>query len=160
MDLPENIGKPACFLTVYLVKYSAMDERLKRGIREFNEGRFFEAHDILEDLWQGYREPNRVFLQALIQTAVGFYHLENKNLKGARSQLSKAYAKFGPYLPEYWGIAVGSLHSSLGECLRVLESNHEAPERGAEILKRIRIQFSTGRNTSISNLEENSEWRP
>jgi predicted metal-dependent hydrolase len=35
-----------------------MDERFYEGIREFNEGRYFEAHDILEDLWQGYREPD------------------------------------------------------------------------------------------------------
>ena len=52
-----------------------MDERFFQGIREFNERRYFEAHDVLEYLWQGYRDPDRAFLQALIQTAVGFYFL-------------------------------------------------------------------------------------
>ena len=128
-----------------------MDERLYRGIREFNEGRFFEAHDILEDLWHEYREPNRVFLQALIHTAVGFYHLENQNLKGARSQLTKAYAKFAPYVPEYWGIEVGSLHTSIEQCLSILAHDQDAATLGAALIERTRIQYTTGRNTSISN---------
>ena len=57
-----------------------MDERLRLGIREFNEGRYFEARDILEDFWQDYREPDRVLLQTLIHAAVGFCHLD----KGTR----------------------------------------------------------------------------
>lgn len=42
-----------------------MDELVFRGIREFNEGKFFEAHDSFEEIWQGYRDPDREFLQAL-----------------------------------------------------------------------------------------------
>jgi hypothetical protein len=118
-----------------------MDERFFQGIREFNEGRYFEAHDVLEDLWQGYREPDRVFLQALIQTAVGFYHLENDNLKGARSQFRKACLKMEAFLPRYWGLSVDLLHTSLKDHLTILEEWERSGEKSGRIPERPRIQF-------------------
>ena len=66
-----------------------MDELFFRGIREFNEGKFFEAHDSFEEIWQGYREPDREFLQGLIQAAVGLYHLEHRNLRGHEASSQK-----------------------------------------------------------------------
>ena len=126
-----------------------MDERLYEGIREFNEGRYFEAHDVLEDLWQGYREPDRVFLQALIHSAVGLYHLENDNLKGARSQLSKACSKIEPYRPEYWGICVDILYGSLKDRLKILEAPERGGEKGTEFPERPRIQLTSGNYLTI-----------
>jgi predicted transcriptional regulator len=53
------------------------DERaaFARGVAEFNEGRYFDCHDTLEEIWQGLRGPARDFLQGLIQVAVAFHHL-------------------------------------------------------------------------------------
>ncbi len=127
-----------------------MDERLYEGIRRFNEGRFFEAHDILEDLWQGYREPDRVFLQALIQSAVGLYHLDNNNVKGARSQLSKACSKLEAFMPEYRGLCVDFLYASLKDHLRILEGWGRGGEKSSEILDRPRIKLSSGNYLIIS----------
>ena len=126
-----------------------MDERFYEGIREFNEGRYFEAHDVLEDLWQGYREPDRVFLQALIHSAVGLYHLENENFKGARSQLSKACAKIGPYRPEYWGISVDILYASLKDRLKILEASERGGKKDFELQERPRIQLTSGNYLTI-----------
>ena len=126
-----------------------MDERFYEGIREFNEGRYFEAHDVLEDLWQGYREPDRVFLQALIHPAVGLYHLENENFKGARSQLSKACTKIGSYRPEYWGIGVDILYVSLKDRLKILEASERGGEKGFELQERPRIQLTSGNYLTI-----------
>jgi predicted metal-dependent hydrolase len=117
-----------------------MDERLDLGIREFNEGRYFEAHDILEDFWQGYREPDRVFLQALIHAAMGFYHLDNGNLSGCRSQLSKACAKMSAYLPEYWGLMLDPLHSSMKKQIDLIDMEWQTKAKSLEIPVRPKIQ--------------------
>ncbi len=127
-----------------------MDARFYEGIREFNEGRYFEAHDILEDIWQGYREPDRIFLQALIHSAVGLYHLENENLKGARSQLSKACLKIEPYRPEYWGISVDILCASLKDLLRIIEAPERSGEKSSEFPERPRIKLTSGDYLTIS----------
>ncbi len=127
-----------------------MDQRFYEGIREFNEGRFFEAHDILEDFWQEYRNPDRVFLQALIHSAVGLYHLENDNFKGARSQLTKACAKLQPFRPEYWGISVDLLYDALKDHLVILEECERGVEKNVAGLTKVEIQFSAGINTTNS----------
>ena len=117
-----------------------MDERLDLGIREFNEGRYFEAHDILEDFWQGYREPDRVCLQALIHAAVGFYHLDIGNLKGRRSQLLKACTKMRAHLPEYWELLLELLHSSMKEHVDLIDDQGHTRADSFDLPVRPRIQ--------------------
>jgi uncharacterized protein len=132
----------ACFLSLLLLYSHGMDERLDLGIRVFNEGRYFEAHDILEDCWQGYREPDRVLLQALIHAAVGFYHLDNGNLKGCRSQLLKACTKIRAYLPEYWDLLLEPLHSSMREHIESIDNQGHTRAESLDLPVRPRIQRS------------------
>ena len=80
------------------------EEQFKRGIEEFNRGFFFECHDTLEDLWHETRGTDRLFLQGLIQISVGFYHLLNRNFKGAVSQFTKGLDKLDHYRPSHCGI--------------------------------------------------------
>ncbi|TLZ85250.1 MAG: DUF309 domain-containing protein [Methanobacteriota archaeon] len=62
---------------------------IDQGIRLFNEEYFFEAHEVLEDLWK--REPgkSKVFLQGLIQICAAYHHFQNGNLIGAETLLDR-----------------------------------------------------------------------
>ncbi len=65
------------------------------GIALFNSRRFYEAHDAWESLW--LREPDahrKLLLQALIQSAIAFYHLEEGRKRGARKMYERAKEKF------------------------------------------------------------------
>lgn len=75
------------------------------GVREFESGGYFEAHDLWEEFWQELRGPDRVFVQGLIHLAVGVYHHGNDNMNGAMSQLGKAATKLSQYPPGHWGIS-------------------------------------------------------
>jgi uncharacterized protein len=66
-----------------------MDELLQKGILLFNNCEFFQCHEVLEEAWTKEVGPRRLFLQALIHVAVGFYHCERANPAGASSQLKK-----------------------------------------------------------------------
>jgi hypothetical protein len=80
-----------------------------KGLTAFREGDFYLAHDLWEEVWHNYRGADRRFLQGLIHIAVGSYHAQCKNPKGARSQLSKAKAKMSPHAPQHWGLDVDEL---------------------------------------------------
>ena len=54
---------------------------------------FFEAHEILEPHWMRAEGATRQALQGLIQVAVGYQHLANGNLGGARALLHDGAAK-------------------------------------------------------------------
>lgn len=76
---------------------------LASGVRQFNEGYYFECHDTLEEMWAGLRGPSRDFFQGLIQVSVAFYHLEGGNRPGAQSLLSRALKRFEKYPGRYAG---------------------------------------------------------
>jgi predicted metal-dependent hydrolase len=63
---------------------------LQAGINFFNEGRYFEAHEVWEDLWRETEGPLRRFYQGLVQAAVGLHHFGRGNKAGGNSQLRKA----------------------------------------------------------------------
>lgn len=74
------------------------------GIRLFNEGYFFEAHEVLEDAWHVERGASRRFLQGLIQVCAGFHHFQNGNPSGAVGLLARGADKIREYPPEYLGV--------------------------------------------------------
>ncbi len=46
---------------------------LAEGCRRFDEGRYFDAHEVWEEAWRVQSGPARLLLQGLIQIAAGFH---------------------------------------------------------------------------------------
>jgi predicted metal-dependent hydrolase len=69
-----------------------MQSSLESGLAFFNSRRFFEAHEVLEDLWREapLHGALRGHLQGLVQLAVAFHHYSTGNLDGAQSVLRRA----------------------------------------------------------------------
>src|SRR6266542_2787532 len=66
----------------------------------FNEGLFFEAHEVLEKLWLPERkEPNGLFYKGLIQLAGAFVHLQKNRLRPAGALFKLAQANLRNYPP-------------------------------------------------------------
>jgi predicted metal-dependent hydrolase len=90
------------------------------GIKLFNDGEYFEAHEVWEELWRATDQPIRGFYQGLIHAAVGLHHLRRRNQAGARQQLSKSIRKLGSYPPDCCGIDNAGLTTQLGAVLRTM----------------------------------------
>ena len=63
------------------------------GIRLFNDGYYFEAHDLFEEVWIERTGREKTFYQGLIQIAAGFYKVAMQNQGGARSLVAKGLEK-------------------------------------------------------------------
>jgi predicted metal-dependent hydrolase len=64
----------------------------------FNRGLFYEAHEVLEQLWLPERgKPNGAFYQGLIQLAGAFVHLQKNRAQPAVSLLRLAAANLERY---------------------------------------------------------------
>ena len=81
----------------------------QHGLELFNAGEFFEAHEVLEDLWRPAEGTERRFLQGLIQIAVALHHFTTGNRAGARSLLARGAAKLDDLPDTYLGVRVGAL---------------------------------------------------
>lgn len=64
----------------------------------FNQQQFYEAHDVLEELWLADRQgPNGDFYKGLIQLAGAFVHLQKNRLRPAAALFELARANLGKY---------------------------------------------------------------
>ena len=80
------------------------EDALAAGVRLWNEQRFFEAHEVLEDVWNAAPEEDRLFWQGIIQVAVGCTHHQRGNAVGCVTLLRKAAAKLEPYPDVHHGV--------------------------------------------------------
>jgi DUF309 family protein family protein len=65
------------------------------GIDLYNAGEYHAAHDAWEERWMGPVDPDeKLFLQAMIQSAVAFHHLQIGRPGAARRMYSMAKEKF------------------------------------------------------------------
>jgi predicted metal-dependent hydrolase len=60
------------------------------GLRLFNSGEYFRAHEVLEDVWREEKRPIRELYRGILQVAVAYYHLNRGNLIGARKMFRRS----------------------------------------------------------------------
>ena len=90
---------------------------LAEGLRDYDTSRFFEAHEAWESVWLNTPQPEKTFLQGLIQVTVAFHHLQRSNSLGATRLLTAALRKLEPHSPEFGGIAVNLLCNDIRDRL-------------------------------------------
>ena len=108
------------------------DPRYLAGIVLFNQGDFFEAHEVWESLWMDTTGEEKKFIQGLIQAAVGLCHFCNGNLRGAAKLYRSSRDYMTPYGPSYWGLNQDQFWSQMERCFAPVLA---APDqtRGIEI---------------------------
>jgi predicted metal-dependent hydrolase len=83
-----DVGYTRAHIAAYPVEYIA-------GIDLYNAGEFHAAHDAWEERWMGEVGPKeKLFLQAMIQSAVAFHHLDIGRPGAARQMYLRAKEKF------------------------------------------------------------------
>ncbi len=93
-----------------------MNDAFLEGVKHFNNGDFFECHDEWEELWFDASGPTRMFLQGMIQIAVGYHHASNGNYKGAESLFIKG-------IPKLKAAEAASVVADLDELLSVFDAH-------------------------------------
>src|SRR2546423_14493589 len=89
----------------------------------FNRGLFYEAHDVLEELWLGVRKgPDDAFYKGLIQLAGAFVHLQKNRLGPAAALFKLAHANLQKYPRAHQRLDLESVLAMAGEYLDKLES--------------------------------------
>ncbi len=94
---------------------------LEEGVRCYRNEEFWLAHEHWESVWLRLPEPEKTFLQALIQTTAAFHHLQTGNLRGTISLLRRALQRLEPYPAEFGGVDLKKLRAEAGEWLLALE---------------------------------------
>jgi predicted metal-dependent hydrolase len=103
--------------------------RLDAGRAAFNDGRYFEAHELWEKAWSELAGAERVFVQGLIQIAAGLHHLEQRRPRPAAGLLRKGLAKVSRGVPApLAGLPVAALVRAGARLLAELAAGGMAPD--------------------------------
>jgi predicted metal-dependent hydrolase len=88
----------------------------------FNQGLYFEAHDVLEEIWLPRRnKPNGRFYKGLIQLAGAFVHLQKGRLRPAGALFGLARGNLEAYGPIYHQLNVKDVLKTIAEWRQELE---------------------------------------
>ena len=90
----------------------------------FNCGRYFEAHDVLEELWlaEGKSGPNYRFYKGLIQLAGAFVHLQKERLRPAVALYKLAAANLREYPSPHEGLEVARVLHLVSDWQALIET--------------------------------------
>ena len=61
-----------------------------RGIHEFNQGDYYESHELLEEVWNLDNSAARDLYRAILQVAVAYLQIERDNYQGAVKMFLRA----------------------------------------------------------------------
>jgi predicted metal-dependent hydrolase len=95
----------------------AEDEVLREGIDLFNQERFWEAHEVLEEIWHPATGVDRDTIQGLILTAAALVHYQKNEKPVCVSILGRAKEKLGT-LDQFKGLDIRSLRFSIKQILK------------------------------------------
>jgi uncharacterized protein len=100
---------------------------LHEGLRCFRSGAFFEAHEHWESVWLVAQEPEKTFLQSLIQVAAAFHHFQRGNCAGTVSLLGSALRRLDTYPEAFAGVTVAPFRTAIRLWLDLVQAPQRSP---------------------------------
>jgi uncharacterized protein len=116
------------FLASNTMKFDWTEGPLAEGLRLYEAERFFDAHELWESVWLNSVEPEKTFLQGLIQVTAAFHHMQRNNSLGTVLLLEAALRRLDRYPANFGGISVKLLCDDIRDRLQMLESAESVPE--------------------------------
>ena len=97
------------------------------GIALFNQGRFFDAHEVLEEVWRAAPKEEKKIWQGLVQVAVALHHYSTGNRVGMRSVLVRAMNNLDGHPRDFHGVHIARLLKLLAQWLDAFDNDRPLP---------------------------------
>lgn len=111
------------------------DPRLHEAIARFNDEQWYEAHDLLEELWHETAGPMRPLLQGVLQIAVAQLHRERGNQRGALILMGEGLGRLRGRADHALGLDLKPLKAAASQHLLQLQADGAAAVGALPALK-------------------------
>jgi predicted metal-dependent hydrolase len=106
-----------------------VDARYLVYVDFFNQQQYYEAHDVLEDLWLMDRQgPDGRFHKGLIQLAGAFVHVQKRRPTPATSLLKLAEGNLRTYPSVHWHLNLERVAQMIAAWLELVSEHGSASE--------------------------------
>jgi predicted metal-dependent hydrolase len=120
------------------MKSAERKRKFEEGLAHFNARKFFEAHEFWEEIWLMESEPEKTFLQGLIQVAAAFHHRQRGNPEGLELLLAAGIVKLLRFPEDHRGLAIGELRENAKRWARAIGVGDDLGEKALPKLGRAR----------------------
>jgi predicted metal-dependent hydrolase len=109
--LDENQTKiyPPDETVLELTCQAPLSEMARQGLRLYNQGEYFEAHEALEAAWRQDQTPGRELYQGILQVGIAYLQIERGNYIGALKMFLRARQWLDPLPDQCRGVQVAQL---------------------------------------------------
>lgn len=91
-----------------------------RGIRAFNQKKFFEAHEELEIAWRAEKGAIRHVYRGILQIGLAYYHISRGNYRGAIKMFAYSRYWLSPFPEKCGGINLVKLQQDAWKAEQML----------------------------------------
>jgi uncharacterized protein len=113
------------------------DRLYQKGLEAFNSAHFYDAHELWEEVWLETPNPDKKFLQGLIQVAAAFHHYSRANLPGTRNLLQEGLLKLDSFPEVHGGLEIGELREAVRGWLAALDIGEIPASRKPPRIRRL-----------------------
>ena len=103
----------------------AKNRLYQKGLEAFNSAHFFEAHELWEEVWLETPNPDKKFLQGLIQVAAAFHHYSRANLTGTRNLLQAGLLKLDCFPEVHGALKIEVLREAVRGWLAAIDAGED-----------------------------------
>jgi predicted metal-dependent hydrolase len=129
------------------MKSAERKKKFEEGLAHFNAKKFFEAHEFWEEIWLVETEPEKTFLQGLIQITAAFHHRKRGNPEGVELLLASGIVKLLRFPADHHGLAIGELRENAKRWARAAGAGDDLGESALPKLKHAQTSAAS-RNSS------------
>jgi uncharacterized protein len=122
-DHHSNFPLVILFLMSYSMHFDWTAGLFAEGLHCYRTEQFFEAHEHWESVWLKLAEPEKSFLQALVQISAAFHHLGRGNRVGAISLLMRALRRLDRSPSHFCGMNVERIRHEMRNWLIALQQS-------------------------------------
>lgn len=96
---------------------SPLHPRAAEGLRLFNEGKYFEAHEALEEAWLDEKGKVRDLYRGILQVGVTYLHITRGNYNGSVKVYKRSQRWLKDWADVCRGIEVGKLREDAEQAM-------------------------------------------
>lgn len=116
---------------------------LIESVRLFNKGKFFQAHEQLEELWKSYEYKDKSYYQALIQLMITCHLLSENRIEGAIKVAKRATNNLKGYHNQIAAVDIIRLLRDIYEILEIAtESENLADSKDKTNSLKVKLALS------------------
>ncbi|HDN04693.1 MAG TPA: DUF309 domain-containing protein [Chloroflexi bacterium] len=82
-----------------------------KGIKLFNEGEFYKAHNPLELAWMNTQSPERDLYQGILQIGLAYFQISRSNYRGAIKMFIRGQRNLKPLGDALLGVDINKLRA-------------------------------------------------